>query len=352
MARKKPETIEIEQYYKALRSEFLLSAKRSPPLGKQLSTSFMSISHPAVNAACICDHRSMDVRRYGDPSTFLAAATPLLAEDEPRHNLLFGIADTLIRRPHAYLTFHLWIVADDAGVAGVALQTPPHNVVVARPRSDAALSALAEAIVADGDAVPGVSAALPEAEIFADLVADRSGRRWARRMSMGVYACRSVRPVEPADGTSRLAESGDFDRLFPMVVAFADEALTEPGRTLACDDAAMHARLRDDPLRGGFWIRETRGGIVSLSGHGGRTPNGIRIGPVYTPPEERRRGYATALVHDQTAWLLANAVDACFLYTDMANPTSNWIYRTIGYEQICDAVEIGFDGPPEAAGDA
>jgi GNAT superfamily N-acetyltransferase len=33
--------------------------------------------------------------------------------------------------------------------------------------------------------------------------------------------------------------------------------------------------------------------VYSMAGFGGKTPNGIRIGPVYTPPEHRGRGYGT-----------------------------------------------------------
>ena len=84
--------------------------------------------------------------------------------------------------------------------------------------------------------------------------------------------------------------------------------------------------------------------IVSLTGHAGRTPSGSRIGPVYTPPEHRGRGYATALVHAQTSWLLADAVDVCFLYTDLANPTSNAVYRRIGYRKVGEATEFAFAG--------
>ena len=69
---------------------------------------------------------------------------------------------------------------------------------------------------------------------------------------------------------------------------------------------------------------------------------GIRIGPVYTPPEHRRRGYATTLVADLSAWLLERGHRACFLYTDLANPTSNRIYVEIGYERVCDAMEFVF----------
>ena len=82
---------------------------------------------------------------------------------------------------------------------------------------------------------------------------------------------------------------------------------------------------------------------VSLAGWGSPTPNGIRIGPVYTPPEYRRRGYGSASTAAATARNLAAGRRFCFLYTDVANPTSNKIYMDIGYEPVCDSVEFAFD---------
>jgi predicted GNAT family acetyltransferase len=84
---------------------------------------------------------------------------------------------------------------------------------------------------------------------------------------------------------------------------------------------------------------------VSMAGFSGPTPHGIRIGPVYTPPERRRRGYASALVAALSAKLLAEGRDYCFLYTDLANPTSNKIYTDVGYEHVCESVELVFDEP-------
>jgi predicted GNAT family acetyltransferase len=82
--------------------------------------------------------------------------------------------------------------------------------------------------------------------------------------------------------------------------------------------------------------------VVSLAGFGGSTPNGVRIGPVYTPPESRGHGYATSLVAHVSARLLERGRRFCFLYTDLANPTSNAIYERIGYERVCESDEIGF----------
>jgi uncharacterized protein len=126
------------------------------------------------------------------------------------------------------------------------------------------------------------------------------------------------------------------------VAAFTAEAMTQDRQDPAALQRAVTTRLGSPPEPAGFWLWEYGGEVVALTGHGGLTPNGIRIGPVYTPPARRGRGYATSLVAAQVTWLLARGHRFCFLYTDLANPTSNNIYRRIGFEQVVEAGEIGF----------
>jgi predicted GNAT family acetyltransferase len=92
---------------------------------------------------------------------------------------------------------------------------------------------------------------------------------------------------------------------------------------------------------GGLWLW-VDGTSVSVAGHTPVPEVGSRIGPVYTPPDQRGRGFATRLVAELSSARLDGGDPSCFLYTDMANPTSNAIYRRIGYVQLCEAVEIAF----------
>src|SRR5438093_1092376 len=85
------------------------------------------------------------------------------------------------------------------------------------------------------------------------------------------------------------------------------------------------------------------GVVVSMAGASGPTPNGIRVGAVYTPPDKRRRGYASALVAALSQEQLDTGKKFCFLYTDLANPTSNKIYQDVGYEPVCDIDEYIFE---------
>jgi hypothetical protein len=83
-------------------------------------------------------------------------------------------------------------------------------------------------------------------------------------------------------------------------------------------------------------------GAVSVAASGGPTPNGIRIGPVYTPPELRRRGYASAVTAATSQAELDRGRRFIFLFTDLSNPTSNKIYQQIGYEPVIDVDQLTF----------
>jgi predicted GNAT family acetyltransferase len=63
---------------------------------------------------------------------------------------------------------------------------------------------------------------------------------------------------------------------------------------------------------------------------------------VYTPPEYRRRGYASASVAALSQSLLNQGHQFCFLFTDLANPTANHIYQDIGYQPVGDWHQYSF----------
>jgi uncharacterized protein len=157
----------------------------------------------------------------------------------------------------------------------------------------------------------------------------------------GVYALTSLREVPRADGDPRPALREERELLLRWLTDFADEAIPGLTRDLATAERSLDVRLAEDD-DAGMWLWEDEGEPVSLVGFGSPTSGGIRIGPVYTPPEHRRRGYATSLTAEVTHRLLERGHRACFLYTDLANPTSNAIYARIGYERVCDSVEYRF----------
>ena len=81
---------------------------------------------------------------------------------------------------------------------------------------------------------------------------------------------------------------------------------------------------------------------VSMAICAGRTPNGQRIALVYTPPEDRGRGYAAACVAALSQSLLDGGARFCFLTADLANPTSNRLYERVGYRHVGDYEDFRF----------
>ena len=283
----------------------------------------------------------MEVVRLDDAAAFLAQAEPLLLADEARHNLILGIAGNV--RDGLYEDFRLWLVRDDGEVAGAALRTQPYNLILARPRSPEALDTLAEAVA--GEKLPGVVGAEPEVHEFAELWTRRTGVPARTNMRQGVYALQEVEPPLTAAGSARVATEEDRELAVYWWIAFAEEALHEggPGRERAEEMIDYRLSSRNS----GILLWEDRGQPVSTAGWGGATPNGIRIGPVYTPPgaaRARLRDGADrrALQRLLDGRLFEGGRRFCFLYTDLANPTANAIYERIGYRRVAESAEIVF----------
>ena len=174
---------------------------------------------------------------------------------------------------------------------------------------------------------------------FVEARAALGGPPGALEMSERIYRLTEVQPAASCPGRARPATLDDRDLVIAWLEAFRREAFGEadPGSVVADADRWLARRGRSLHL----W---EDGDVVSLAGTGGRTPNGIRIGPVYTPPDARRRGYASALVAAISQAELDAGRRFCFLFTDLANPTANHIYQAIGYAPVRDVEAYAF-GP-------
>jgi hypothetical protein len=190
------------------------------------------------------------------------------------------------------------------------------------------------------DGLPGVVGAVPEVDELASGWAARRGVRATPIVEQRIYALTRLVPPSPVRGAVRVATADDRALVLEWMRAFAAE-LRQDGDDGGRLERSVDARLAGGAEAGvGLWTIDDE--PVSLAGYGGRTPNGIRIGPVYTPPELRGSGYGSAVTAAVTQLALDHGRRFCFLYTDLANPTSNAIYQRLGYEPVCDSREIAF----------
>ena len=271
---------------------------------------------------------------FDDATSFRQVADPLLLENEPANNLILGISGNAVARPETFDDFIGWVVVAGGEAQAAAVRTPPHNLVLGLARSEEAVVTLA----ANVGGIPGVVGCLPWVEEF--IAACDEPMRLV--MSQGVFALTEVeRPPAPG-GSSRLGRPDELEQILEMRMAFEKEAIGQVENPETTSQGTV-ARLNEQSAGFGLWVHEAEGEVVSISGHGGPTPHGIRIGPVYTRPEHRGRGFASDLVATQSQWLLDSGHRFCFLYTDLANPTSNSIYQRIGYRQIAESAQYDID---------
>jgi uncharacterized protein len=277
----------------------------------------------------------VEVVKAADAAEFLERAAPLLA-DEARYNLILGLAGTLRDSPAVYPEHELWLVEDGDDVVGAALRTPPYNLVLGHG-TDAALQALARKLAGG---IPGAVGAVPEIDDFVAACVREHGVTAEPRVRQGIYALDAVVTPAVPPGSPRAATPADRELLVRWWGEFGVEALGALEQ-----DEEQNGRNVDHRLAtpgNGIALWEDGGEPVSAVGYGSPTPTGVRIGPVYTPPEHRGRGYASALTADVSAEQLASGRSFCFLYTDLANPISNKIYVAIGYRRVCDSVQYAF----------
>ena len=94
---------------------------------------------------------------------------------------------------------------------------------------------------------------------------------------------------------------------------------------------------------GHLWLWE-HDGPAALAALSDPMEGVARIGPVYTPPDRRGRGYGSGLVGAVSAAVRARGT-RCILYTDLGNPTANSVYRRLGYRAVAEALRYRFDQP-------
>ncbi|NQU10443.1 GNAT family N-acetyltransferase [bacterium] len=279
----------------------------------------------------------MQVIEHTGAKEFQGRVWSLLLEREAENNLMIGVAGQLATsdEPAALGTDgapRFWTVVDDGGVVAAAMVTPPYRLILTRMTAETG-AFLATGLRRGGLTVPGVLGPKETAEPFvaAWCRTDQSAARMDH--ALRIYQLDRVTPPPPVPGRMRPAGTADFDLVFGWSVAFTREA------HLPVPPQAEQVRRR---LQTGEYVLWDDHGPVAAAVAIGPTPSGIRIGGVYTPPEHRRHGYSTALVAALSQQLLDRGRRFCFLFADVANPTSNRIYQKIGYRPVCDFAEYDF----------
>ena len=275
------------------------------------------------------------IRRHADADAFLARAEGWLLEREAEHNLLFGLTAQLRACDHDFESpIYLVTVESQGQVQGCAFRTPPFKLgLTGMPLH--AMPSLVEDVADVYPTLPAVLGPPSVAERCAELWSGLRGTPARLGMQQRIHCLeRVIPPARAAPGELRVAAADDLPMLRDWARAFEHEAGVFSGQADLLIERIVARRAAYI-----WWDGGTRCMAASMA----PTPNGARIGFVYTPVELRGRGYASTCTAAVSQRLLDEGRRFCFLYTDLANPTSNAIYQRLGYEPVCDVVDYDLE---------
>jgi hypothetical protein len=281
----------------------------------------------------------------GAVGEFLAEAGDFLRADPARNTVILSVTENLRVRntPHKTGDEPLlgWWRPGPAGnpgaVGGAFLHTPGYPVMLTETSGEAVTGLVGE-LAASGRRISGLNAEARAAEAFADAWRRRTGDAATVHRLMRLYRLGTlVRPNRGLEGKPRVAGEQDRNLLIEWSGAF--------GREVGNEERDAAAAVDERFGYGGLTVWEVAGTAVAMAGITRIVHGMVRVGPVYTPPGLRGRGYAggaTAAVSQ--AALDAGAAEVV-LYTDLANPTSNALYERLGYRPVEDRTVLSFTAP-------
>lgn len=277
---------------------------------------------------------------------FYDRVAPFLQEREAEHNMMLAHISDALRQPpdeppaHEYLGY----VESEAGEVVAAAHFGGRGLSIAHPQ--AGYEAAFEVLVKDAASplihdlrVPVEFGAVTQAIWQA-----QTGQRLTEDFPARIYRLDTVIPVQGVAGAMRWATADDGALMRDWMIAFEMEAFdASPAQINVERLTRWLARFTASGVyQMALWIVDDT--PVCMAATVRRSPTGMRIGLVYTPPEQRGHGYASALTAALSQHLLDSGLAFCTLNTDIDNPTSNKIYQAIGYYPVADQMMYEVEG--------
>jgi len=274
------------------------------------------------------DPPETDVLATGDPRLVIERAGESLARDPVRNNVLLTLLHARVVDPQPG---RYWVVGADP--LGVVFQSPLGFFALVSSMSSEDVSAVVNVMTKARIRLPGVNGEATTAARFAGAWTEATKSSAVPVEGQRLYEAREIIIPTGVPGAFRPAAPEDFD----VLVEWTQSFMTEIGEEHNGDAAATVAlRL---PL-GRYWLWDDEG-AASMASLTEPTAGVVRVQAVYTPDDRRRRGYASACVAALSSRALADR-HRCILYTDLANATSNSIYRSIGFRAVSEVLRYRF----------
>ena len=253
----------------------------------------------------------------GEVEQYVDAAGKLLLADPVLHTVALTVVENARAQPDG-TRFAWW--QDGGEVTGAVSRTPPYPLLLSVV-PDEAIAPLVQLF--KPDAVSGPTALAAQ---VAAVAARPRGCQVELRAAERLHRLTALQ-VPSVPGAARVGTADDLE----LLVAWFGAFVAESGVIATDVERAVRERLTWN----GFVLWED-GGPVALAGCTRQAFGTVRIGPVYTPPEHRGRGYGGAATAAMTTRASEAGAGEVVLFTDLTNPTSNALYARLGFAPVSD----------------
>ncbi|GLY29233.1 GNAT family N-acetyltransferase [Kineosporia sp. NBRC 101731] len=260
------------------------------------------------------------------------AAGGLWAADRARHTLFLSLSSRALE-PDGPAHTGGWWQEPGGVVTGSYLLTTIRTLILGSLPPGAARP-LAVELADRGAPVQAVQGPRATVEEFTATWEARTDRQRAGEMAQKLFRLEQlIKPYPWPTGSARTATAPDRGLLLDWFRAFGEE-------TGAVVD--LPASVDDRIATGSLTLWEVDGHPVSLAGTTVPTGGASRVTSVYTPPSLRGKGYAAGAVTASIRRTISAGATTVVLFTDLANPTSNALYRRLGFEPETDFLQITY----------
>jgi predicted GNAT family acetyltransferase len=281
---------------------------------------------------------NMKFNVYQQPTDFAPIAEPYLLENEDVYSLFYGVLQGI--KNGRYEEFFMATVMEDGKLLALIQMTPPHPlnlIVIEEQDKERVLDFVVDELFVRTIHVPSVVGVKSVILTFAEKWKIKNDQDVKVFMDQGLYRLDQVtQPLEMTSGTWRYARIEDASLIEQWYQDFEnDTGITKTPISQIKERVVQF--IQDNEV----FLWEDQGQIVSMMKKSRPSEHGVTVSFVFTPKEQRKKGYARTVVATGSKELL-NTYDFCVLYTDMLNPTSNKIYQEIGYRKIADSIHLEF----------
>ena len=274
------------------------------------------------------------LKTYKNSKDYLQESASILELKELENNLILGICNSLLDNLKNNEEYYFVNLFQDDKIIASSIKTSTKVIVFSSSENKLDIKEISNFYTNNKIDVDGVIGETITAETFAEFY----HKKILRVKPLLIQKLIKTNDIAISEGYFETCAVNDTELLANWTSDFFEEEELIPKKSFTEIENTVKNLLKTKD----FFCWKNKGQIVSIAAILRKTKNIGIVGLVYTPKEFRGNGYASSCVKKLSEYIIENGFSYCGLFTDKANPTSNKIYKQIGYETISEFKNIEF----------